>query len=425
MLLFVSSLVTAQTKITTLQEALSLAEKNSYTTEVGILQKNLASLTTSSSYFNAFNPRIPLSAALTNNTSLPVTFVPGEAFGGKPGTLSPITLGIQYVSTFNLGPQFEILNFGNLAKIKSAKANEVLVNNNQLVIKKNLFDQINAAYHNILSFQSQISVLKVNKAKADTLFEIVSKKYIEGLARLQDQNDAQINVISIEDKIQQMMYNLDQQYLNLALLCETNEKIEVSQKLSDLLIPSNLKSTGDLTLQNAVLQQNYALAEKRASYLANLPTLSFISSYNIQNNNKFAFFDKNNNWNYNSFWSLRFAWDIPTNVPKLTAYKSNQINAEIAATNAKHAQLQNKIQNEQMEKDYDKAQAQLKNNLLIYKLKQENFEKSKNQYLANILSLDKLLVAQNDLLTSEINVQTCLANISFNKSKIEINNQIK
>ena len=78
-----------------------------------------------------------------------------------------------------------------------------------------------------------------------------------------------------------------------------------------------------------------------------------------------------------------------------------------------------------MEKDYQKSVSQFKNNQLIYQLKLESYQKSKNQFDANILPLDKLLIAHNDLLISEINVVTSLTAIAYNKSKIEISNQVK
>ncbi|MEY3450929.1 MAG: hypothetical protein RL711_754, partial [Bacteroidota bacterium] len=77
------------------------------------------------------------------------------------------------------------------------------------------------------------------------------------------------------------------------------------------------------------------------------------------------------------------------------------------------------------EQDYQKSLAQYQNNSIIYKLKNENYQKSKNQFEANILPFDKLLLAQSDLLISEINVATSMAAISFHKSKIDILNQLK
>ena len=65
---------------------------------------------------------------------------------------------------------------------------------------------------------------------------------------------------------------------------------------------------------------------------------------------------------------------------------------------------------------------QYKNFKKIYLLKKDTFEKNFNQYQEQILPLDKLLISQNDLLISEINLVNALANIGFSKNKIVINN---
>ena len=409
-----------------LQEVLNLAEKSSYTSKISTEQSNLSRLTVQSAYGNALNPKLPASASITDNASLPVNFIPAEAFGGAPGTFRSVTLGQKYITTFNVSPQFDVLQFGSIAKIRSAKANDLLTQSNNLVSKKNLFDQVNACYHNILSFQAQIDVLKANNEKSDSNFRIVKNKYEQGIVRKQDLNDAQINSITISDKLEQSKLSLDQQYLTLRLLCDIEAEIKVSQSLWSIPFQTeNVDANGDLITKNADLQASFARAEFAAAKWQNMPTLSFVSSFNWQNNSNKQFFDNNQRWIYSNFWGLKLSWDIPTNVAKLTTQKSAQINYKIAQINAEHLILQNKRQNEQMEKEYAKAIAQYNNFLQISKLKQDNYQKSKNQFEANIIGLDKLLIAQNDLLLSEINVATSLANVSFSKSKIEINNQIK
>lgn len=408
------------------QEALDLAEKNSYTSKLAVEQRILARTTVQSAYGNAFNPKIPVNASITDNAKLPVNFIPAEAFGGPSGTYRQITLGQRYIALMSVAPQFEILNFGNIAKIKSAKINEALTESNALLTKKNLFEQVSASYHNILSFQAQIEVLLENQKKADSILYIVKNKYEQGLVRKQDLNDAEVNKITITDKIEQTQLQLQQQYLSLQALCDSEVDLSVSQSLWELE-PSTgaMQATSDLSLRNSELQKSFASAEYGASKWANLPTLALATSFNWQNNSNRRFFDNSQPWINSNYWSLRLSWDFPTNIPKLTTMKSAQVNYRMARIQAEHTALQSKIQNEQMEKDYQKATGQHVNADKIFLLKQENYLKSKNQYEANILPLDRLLIAHNDLLVSQINVAMALANISFTKSKIEINNQIK
>ncbi len=51
--------------------------------------------------------------------------------------------------------QFDIINLANTAKIKSAKINQNLVENQNKINEQKVYEQINAIYFNILSFEGQ------------------------------------------------------------------------------------------------------------------------------------------------------------------------------------------------------------------------------------------------------------------------------
>jgi OMF family outer membrane factor len=93
------------------------------------------------------------------------------------------------------------------------------------------------------------------------------------------------------------------------------------------------------------------------------------------------------------------------------------------SNNEEHIIKENEIKNQQLLLDYDKSVMQSQNLLKIADLKKDTYEKNYNQFKENILSLDKLLISQNDLLLSKLNLVSALANICFNKNKIDINNK--
>ncbi len=405
-------------------EVLTFADQHSYTTKVASLQQNLAVLTRKTALGNVVNPRIPTTISMLDNTRQSVSFIPAEVFGGSAGSFKEITMGQQYVSTFNFTPQFDIFNLGNYARIKSAKINEEITQNTIATNKKNLFDQLNATYHNIQTFKTQLVYLQLNKQKSDSILSIVQQKYAQGLVRQQDLNDAQVNSITIADKIEQANWNIEQQTLILKTLCDTDEELILNESLSPLSVENSVAAAKNNLLEEGMrLQTKFLEAELLASKWQQLPVLSFVSSLNWQNNSNNSFFD--GKWISSNYIGLRMTWDLPTNVTKLSNFKTSEINTQLAKINATHTQLQNRLQNEQLDKEYLKVVAQYKNLAQIAKLKADNFQKSQNQYRDNILGLDKLLLAQNDLIISQLNLATSLATIAFTKAKIEINNTVK
>lgn len=409
-----------------LEELLQYAQKHSSVLVLNAKQRELAQLTTKTAVGNFINPRIPTVASLIDNSKQPVSFIPAEVFGGPTGTFREITMGQQYVANFSLSPQFEVLNLGNYARIQSAKINEKITETNAQIVEKNLLDQVGAGYYNILGYKAQIKMLEQNKGRADSIVGIITQRYQKGLVRVQDLNDVKVNSITIEDKIQQLKVATLLQYAVLQVLCDTNDSLEIAAVLEDNTAFSgetNLTVRSDLLDRNASLQEQFLRAELRSIKWQQLPTLSFVSNFAWQNNSNNRFFDPNTNLVTSSYWGLRIHWDLPTNVNKLSNYKSALLNAQLAEINRKHQQFQTLSGNRQLELEYQKILGQYRNAKSMFRLKEENFEKSLNQYNAGILAIDKLLLVHNELIMSESNLLSVLSAVFYAKARIDIANR--
>ncbi len=412
-------------RIEKLEELLDYAQKHSSVQSINEKQRELAQLTLKTAVGNVLNPRIPTVVSMIDNSKQPVSFIPAEIFGGPAGTYRDITMGQQYVSTLNLSPQFEILNFGNYARIQSAKINGEVVENNAQMAEKNLLEQVNAVYHTIVSYNAQIQMLSKNRDIADSILVIVTHRYRQGLVRIQELNETKINKITIEDKIQQMEASVRQQYTVLQVLCDTNEPIEITARLNNSSneIPAlPVTANSDLVIRTASLQRQFMQAELKSVKWQQLPTLSFVSNFAWQYNSNSRFFDPNANLVKSNYWGLRLNWDLPTNVNKLSAYKTAQLNTHLADISQKHSHFLENSENEQLETEYRKTISHYRNQQKLVALKQENFEKSRHQYQENILSLDKLLMAHNELILQESSLLNAKSAVLFAKSKIDINN---
>ena len=152
------------------------AENHSSTIKTGDEQSLLAKWTKLAALGNTINFRSPISASWTDNTELPVNYVPAEMFGGPAGSLRELSFGQEYVTNYAITPQIDIINLAAWTKIKSASINKELVETTNLISKKNLFESISAAYYNIVSLQNQISIVKENIEAADSIQIIVTNK---------------------------------------------------------------------------------------------------------------------------------------------------------------------------------------------------------------------------------------------------------
>ncbi len=410
-------------KFLSINEVFDLAKNKNYLFINAELQKYIAELTKKAAVGNVFNPRVPTTIQALDNMNQQVSFLPAEAFGGPAGTFKQVTIGQQYVSTFAIMPQFELFNFSNLAQVKFSKINEQLVDNQNKINEQQLYYKINSIYSNILSFNGQKEVLQENLLLADSIQTIIKQKFNEGLVRKQDVNEAEVNVISIKDKLEQLEVNLKIQYQLLNLFFENQTTSEVTESIWNYENSSVITQTkNNLDVENTHLQQLLAKQEYKSLRYQNLPSLSFVSSFSWQNLSNESFFSsKSNNTNFN-YLGLKLNLDLPT-TQRIANTRNKSIQVKILSNSEEHAVKENDIKNQQLLLDYEKALKQVDNYKKIVSLKKDTYDKNYNQFKENVLSLDKLLISQNDMLVSKLNLVVALANISFNKNKIDINNK--
>lgn len=406
-----------------INEVIAFTKNNNITFQNANYENQMSDITTKTAIGNLFNPKIPTSIQVLDNINQQVSFLPGQAFGQPIGTFKEVTIGQQYVSTFNIQPQFDILNMANYALIKTTKINQQLVENQHKINEQNLYEKINIVYFNILTFNGQKEIVKENIIIAKDILRIITNKFNEGVARKQEVNEAEVNLISLQDKFDQIEINTKIQYQTLNLFFENKIDAILSENIWNYQNTDTiLKTQNNLIIENVTLQTQMAQQENKALKYQNLPVLSFVSSLNWQNLSNDFSFAKNSNWiNYN-YIGLKLSYDLPTTVQKITNQKSKQIQIQILKNNEKHSLIENESKNAQMILEYEKSLKQKENLWKIHDLKKDTYEKNFNQFKENILPLDKLLISQNDMLVSKLNIVSSLANIGFNKTKIEINN---
>jgi outer membrane protein len=415
----------SQLVFSSLDSLFAYADKNSTISKTNGQQSLLAKWTKVAALANTINFKSPVTFSATDNLMLPVNFLPAEAFGGPPGTFRQITLGQEYVSNFNFNPQIDIVNPYNWAKVKSASVNKELTEVNNQVSKKNLYENIAAAYYNVTALQEQILITEKSLIASDSVLLIVKNRFGQGIVREQDVNNTTVNKLSISDKLEQLKALLNQQLNTLKILCDIPSGAQVTVKMSAQEEAGSVKSTSTLQNRLNTLQSAYAKNELRANRMSMLPTLSLFYYQGWQQNSNTAFFDSNADWIQSKYIGVRISVPIPPDVTKLSQTYTSKINYRIAELNTSHSQLQTELSNKNIEIEYEKASSSYSTAKQIFELKNSNYIKSLNQYREGILPTDNLLTAFNDLLNSELNVVSAYSSVHFNRSKILINNSIK
>jgi len=378
--------------------------------------------------YGIVDPTGNLSTSFTNNTKLPITLFPGEVNGGEPGTYVPIKLGIQYVSDQSVYVDLKILNMEGIADYRLSKINYNLVNTNNKLIKKNLYEDIALTYYNIITLQLQKKMINENIKSAETLYLTVAQKYEQGLVKQQDLNDALVNKIKTEKSLNQIDYLLNQQYLTLKVLCDLPEDkailIAEQIKLTEQEVVPVIEKN-ELQLLSASLNEKAARSNYRKSIYAQLPRISiFASAINQKYDTESTLFNKELNWIPSNYYGLRISMPIPTSrgLAQISKTKFDYLEAR---NNEEQSRIKYNQEIKNLENDYNKNLSEYKANKRIFEIRKNSYEKNMVNYKEGIISLSETIISFEEMVNSSFDQISSAVNILLAEEKININNSIK
>jgi len=404
------------------------AEQHSSVIKIGDQQTLLAEWTKVTSLFNTVNVKSPITGSWTDNTKLPVSYLPADAFGGPAGSFKSVTLGQQYVTIYGITPQIDIINPANWARIKSAELNKQLTQVNNQITKKNLFESISAAYYNIISMRYQISQLETHLVAADSLVLISQNKFSQGIIRQQDLNNMKANQLMVQDKLQQLRWQLEQNNNTIKVLCDIKHEtiLQFKEQLETLNLEQQTASNSQLVVKQAQLQSAFMRSELNATRLQSFaPTLSLVFNQSWQENSNKGFFDNNANKFTSQYVGVRLSIPFPLDPARLSQNYTAKINSNLAAINALHADLQKQMISSNLEIDQHRLLRSYAIAKEISDIKNLNYEKSMNQYKAGILAADILLNHFGDMVNANLNMANAKTAAKYAQVKVQLNNSIQ
>lgn len=406
-------------------EVLTFATQHSIALKSGNAQMALAKYQTYYAKINRFNPRANVGYAMTDNLQLPVNFLPAEVFGGPAGTFREARFGQQYIQNLSITPQVDLINHAAWAKLASFKTSESLSEINQKLIRKTLSESVVAVYFNIVSLQEQIKILNQTLQNADSVMQIVQQKHNQGIIRSQDVNNATVNKLMIQDRIQQLQNGIEQQYNLLKSLCDIPATTDILIENQHSNSSENVAVlTNSLKSQQADLQVNYAKNELKVNQFSYYPTLSFLGNWALQENSNNHFFDGKARWISQSYVGLRLNLAIP-DANKYAQTKLAKTNLQLSELNAQKQEIQQSFEQKQLQLEWEKALASEQISAKILGLKNDTYQKNFNLFKQDIYPTENLLLSFNDVLNATLSQQVAKVQTAFQKEKININNSIQ
>jgi len=399
-----------------LAETVSYAQKNNVQVKNSLLDIDIQ-IQTNKEIASAALPNIGSSVGGTDFLTIPTSLLPGQIFGGAPGTFIPVQFGTKFNA--NYGANFnQILFDGQVFIALQARATSLeWKRKNAALTEENIKANIYKIYYQLSASKTQLNILDANIERLQKLANDAAIMYKNGFAEKLDADKVNVQLNNLQTEKLKANNSVTIGFMGLKMLM--GMPVKDSLVLTDIINESNL-STDVLYEDNFEYgirkDFQYLTTVKKLSefnikryQLSFLPTITMNGSYtkNAQRT-KFDFFDSNGNWFKTSLIGLNI--NLPLFNGGARVAKINKAKLELQQVDNQMAALKNNIDNElsQAKLNYMSSVATVNFQKKNMQLAENVYSQTKKKFEAGTGSNTEISAAQADLVAAQNNFMNAL-----------------
>jgi outer membrane protein TolC len=399
-----------------LADAVSYAQKNNVQVKNTLLDIDIQ-IQTNKEIASAALPTIGSNLSATNFLTIPTSLLPGQIFGGAPGTFIPVQFGTKYNSTYGVNFN-QILFDGQVFIALQARATSLeWKRKNAALTEENIKANIYKIYYQLSASKTQLNILDANIERLQKLANDAAIMYKNGFAEKLDVDKVNVQLNNLQTEKLKANNSVTIGFMGLKMLM--GMPVKDSLVLTDIINESNL-STDVLyedTFEYSVRKdfQYLTTIQKLSQYnikryqLSYLPTITVNGAYtkNAQRT-KFDFFEKNGNWFETSLIGLNINLPLFTGMSRVA--KVNKAKLELQQVDNQMAALKNNIDNElsQAKLNYMSSVATVNFQKKNMQLAENVYSQTKKKFEAGTGSNTEISAAQADLVAAQNNFMNAL-----------------
>jgi outer membrane protein len=393
--LFLSTWATAQ--VYSLADLLKMADTANLTLKNARLDVN-SNINQRKAFLASQYPKITANGDYRYNAIIPGQIVPADFFGGPPGTFAEVQFGVPInlsntvqLTQFIFNPQ---LNYG----LNALAINAQIVAVQEKIAFQEVHYQVSNTFFGLQAINQQLAYLQKNEKNMDELIRNMELMQQQGLIIPTEVDKLKINRNSITNGIIKLENTRLQLNQLLSILVGFPEGTTLTIASDEIISnPTITEQTNALRpeLELIQLQKQMNIEERKGTYMAYLPTLSFYGAYNYNYNMKPE--DDFRTGIPSAFLGLRLDWTLfdgfeKKNKLKVNAYTKEKIqNQELLATQ----QLNLATANAKREAELQTANLEMNKEQL--RLSERVYDAAKAQFKVGTISTNELLQADNGL----------------------------
>lgn len=427
-LLLLTHSATAQSVVSTVQEALSLARRNN--PELVNARQNRAVQDQQRTAVRA--ALLPSARFYTNfdyNYALPVSLVPAEFLpGGRPGEYREFRFGLPYFLTAGVEVNAPILNRPARADRGIVDQNLRVVDDQMLVLQDEVSTQTARTYHAALLTRAAINLTQRNRSAADTLTQIARQRLDKGLIEPLEYNRIRSVQVTTADVLYQnevaYVRNLNQ--LKLLLGLAPTDSLVLLENLATRpvgdVVPATVAPTAErpqVTLQQARIE--LARLQLNRERLQRWPTFTAYGRYTQQaQRDQINFLNPNERWFTIGVAGLQFNYPIYSGGLRTSNIARARLQLKLAEAELAYERNRQQTDTDDVRNTYNQAVRSLELNRQNYELSSQNVQIALVKYRSGLFAYDQYLNVFNESLTAQNRYLNNLSNVFINQTILQI-----
>jgi outer membrane protein len=399
-----------------LADAVNYAQKNNVQVKNALLDIDIQ-IQTNKEIASAALPNIGSSVGGTDFLTIPTSLLPGQIFGGAPGTFIPVQFGTKFNA--NYGANFnQILFDGQVFIALQARATSLdWKRKNAALTEENIKANIYKIYYQLSASKTQLNILDANIERLEKLAKDAAAMYKSGFAEKLDVDKVNVQLNNLQTEKLKANNSVTIGFMGLKMLMGMPVKdslvltdiINESNLSSDVLFEDNFEYGIRKDFQYLTTIKKLSTFNVKRYQLSFLPTITMNGAYtkNAQRT-KFDFFDKKGNWFETSLIGLNVNFPLFNGGARLA--RINKAKLELQQVDNQIAALKNNIDNElsQAKLSYMSSVATVNFQKKNMQLAENVYSQTKKKFEAGTGSNTEISAAQADLVAAQNNFMNAL-----------------
>ncbi len=331
--------------------------------------------------------------------------VPGQFFGGAPGTYSTVQFGVP----FNLSNSIQLtqilynpqLNYGFAA----LDINQKIVAAQERLMQQDIKQQVSSTYFNLQAIVKQLEFVESNIVNLTKLIANLQKSYELGLVIETEVDKLKISRLTLSNNKLSMEATRTQLSSLLKILIGINSDGSLSLVSDEMmentiLVDKNNINHPELELMQAQKEMN--AEERKGTKMAYLPSVSFYANYNYTYNIKPK--DDFRTGINSAFLGLHLDWTLFDGFEKYNKQKMNALNKDKLENQEALLIKQLALLSETAKNQIDVQVSSLEMAKDQLGLANKVYMQTQTQFTAGTISSNELIQADNALQQAQTNV---------------------